>query len=141
MYFNKHLIVGRIGREPDIRVLPVSGKTVANFSVATTDHYKDKHTGEWTERTEWHNVVVFGKTADYVRDYVKKGQLVLCEGPSRTRKWTHNDGGDRYTTEIHAEIVRLHKRDNSSPAENPSNSNSSTTATSSYDDFNPDEDF
>lgn len=96
---NKVILIGNLGDDPEVRSLP-SGGSVANVSVATSDSWKDKNTGEQKERTEWHRVVFFGKLADIVSQYLKKGSKVYVEGALRTRKWQDNNGQDRYTTEI-----------------------------------------
>lgn len=95
---NKVQIIGRVGRDPEVRYAP-SGDAIANLSVATSERWKDKGTGEQKEKTEWHRVVVFGKLAEVVGEYVKQGALVYFEGKLETRKW-EKDGRDHYTTEI-----------------------------------------
>lgn len=96
---NSVLIVGNLGRDPEVRALS-SGDKVANLSVATSETWKDKTTGERQERTEWHRVTVFGYAADFAEKYLKKGAKVLVQGSLRTRKWQDQSGADRYTTEI-----------------------------------------
>ncbi|MDF7667601.1 single-stranded DNA-binding protein [Orbaceae bacterium ESL0727] len=96
---NKVILVGNLGQDPEIRYLP-NGNAVANFSVATSESWKDKQTGETKDRTEWHRVVVFGKLAEVVGEYVKKGSQVYLEGQLQTRKWQDQSGTDRYTTEV-----------------------------------------
>jgi single-strand DNA-binding protein len=97
-YFNEHLVIGHVGSEPEVKYT-TSGKAVANFSVATTEKWKDKD-GNQQERTEWHRIVVWDKGAEFVEQYVSKGDLVMVKAPSRTRKWQDNNDVDRYTTEI-----------------------------------------
>lgn len=97
---NKCIILGRVGQEPEIRYAP-SGTAFANVSVATSEEWKDKQTGEKKESTEWHKVVVIGKLAEIVGEYVKKGDQIYFEGQLKTRKWTDNAGVEKYTTEIH----------------------------------------
>lgn len=97
---NKAMIIGRLGQDPDIRVTQ-SNTTVANFSVATSQRYKDKQ-GSMKEETEWHRVVAWGRTAEIVQEYLKKGDQVYVEGPIQTRKWEDKEGQTRYTTEIKA---------------------------------------
>jgi single-strand DNA-binding protein len=92
-------IIGNVGADPDVRQLP-SGDQVANFSIATSESWQDKTTGQPVEKTEWHRVVVFGKLADICHQYVTKGTKLYVEGKLQTRKWTDRDGIDRYTTEI-----------------------------------------
>ena len=96
---NKVTLLGNLGKDPEIKFLP-SGQAVANFSIATTDRYKDK-AGEWQDRTEWHNVVAYARTAEIVRDYVKKGNKLYVEGRLTTRSWDDKDSGKKvYRTEI-----------------------------------------
>ncbi|MGD1960893.1 MAG: single-stranded DNA-binding protein [Fulvivirga sp.] len=95
---NKVIIVGRLGRDPEVRHLE-SGASVANFSVATSETYKDRNTGEKREQTEWHNVVLWRGLADIAEKYLHKGDMVYIEGKLRTRSW-EKDGVTRYTTEI-----------------------------------------
>jgi single-strand DNA-binding protein len=96
---NKVIIIGNLGADPDIRYFP-SGDAVANLSVATSDSWRDKTTGEPRERTEWHRVVIRGKLAEIAKQYLHKGSKVYLEGSLRTRKWQTQEGQDRYTTEI-----------------------------------------
>jgi single-strand DNA-binding protein len=96
---NKVILIGNLGQDPEIRHLP-SGDSVANVSIATSETWKDKNTGEKQERTEWHRVAFFGKLADVVGKYLTKGSKVYVEGKLRTRKWQHSDGTDRYSTEV-----------------------------------------
>lgn len=106
---NKAIIIGHLGRDPEVRYLP-SGEAVANFSVATTERWKDKATAEQKEATEWHKVSTFGKLAEIVGEYTKKGSLVYVEGRIQTRKWKDKQDVDRYTTEIRADVVRFLNR-------------------------------
>lgn len=100
MSINRAIILGRVGRAPDIR-RSQSGDEIATLSVATSETWKDKATGERKERTEWHNVVVFNpQNAGFIRDYVKKGSLVSVEGAMKTRKYTDKDGIERRVTEV-----------------------------------------
>ena len=96
---NKVILVGNLGQDPEVRYMP-NGNAVANFSVATSETWKDKQTGENRDRTEWHRVVVFGKLAEIAGEYVKKGTQVYLEGQLQTRKWQDQAGNDRYTTEV-----------------------------------------
>ena len=96
---NKVILVGNLGAEPEIRHMP-SGDAVANVRIATSETWKDRNTGQKQERTEWHNVVFFGKIAEIVQKYVHKGSKIYVEGKLRTRKWQGQDGQDRYTTEV-----------------------------------------
>ena len=98
---NEVRILGRLGNEPEVRVMPnINNKCVANISVATTEYWKDRESGEQQESTEWHRMVAFGRNAEIIRDYVKKGQQHYFTGKLKTRKWSDKDGNDRYTTEI-----------------------------------------
>jgi single-strand DNA-binding protein len=100
---NKVILVGNLGNDPDVRYT-ASGSAVANLSVATTDSWKDRQSGERQERTEWHRVVIFGKLAEVAAQYLKKGARVYLEGRLQTRKWQGQDGQDRYTTEVVVDI-------------------------------------
>ncbi len=100
---NKVILIGNLGNEPDVRYMP-SGDAVANVSIATSEAWKDKNTGEMQERTEWHRVVFFGKIAEVVKQYLHKGSKIYVEGKLRTRKWQGQDGQDRYTTEVVVDI-------------------------------------
>ena len=103
---NKVIIVGNVGRDPETRYMP-SGDAVTNISVATSDRYKDKQTGEMKENTEWHRIAFFGKLAEIVAEYVKKGSQIYIEGRLQTRKWQDKEGKDRYTTEIVADRMQM----------------------------------
>lgn len=96
---NKVILVGNCGNDPEIRYMP-NGNAVANISLATSESWKDKQTGQQQERTEWHRVVFFGRLAEIVAEYVRKGSQIYVEGSLRTRKWQGQDGSDRYTTEV-----------------------------------------
>ncbi len=96
---NKAILVGNLGKDPEVRYTP-SGNAVANVTIATSDQWKDKQTGEKQERTEWHRVVFFNRLAEIVAEYVKKGQQIYVEGRIQTRKWQDQSGQDRWTTEI-----------------------------------------
>ncbi|PHM46682.1 single-stranded DNA-binding protein [Xenorhabdus miraniensis] len=96
---NKVILVGYLGQDPEIRYLPTGG-TVATLSLATSDNWRDKQTGEIREKTEWHQVVIFGKLAEIAAEYLKKGAQVYIEGQLQTRKWQDNQGQDRYSTEV-----------------------------------------
>ena len=103
---NKVILVGNLGRDPEVRYMP-SGSAVANVTLATTESWKDKQTGEKQERTEWHNVVFFNRLAEIAGEYLKKGSQVYVEGSLRTRKWQDKNGNDRYTTEIVASEMQM----------------------------------
>ena len=102
---NKVILVGNLGRDPEVRYMP-NGDAVCNFSIATTDSWKDK-SGAKQERTEWHNIVIYRKLAEIAGEYLKKGRPVYLEGRLQTRKWQTKDGQDRYTTEIVADQMQL----------------------------------
>ncbi|SAK43554.1 single-stranded DNA-binding protein [Caballeronia fortuita] len=103
---NKVILVGNLGADPETRYLP-SGDAVANIRLATTDRYKDKASGEFKELTEWHRVAFFGRLAEIVNEYLKKGSSVYIEGRIRTRKWTDQSGQERYSTEIVADQMQM----------------------------------
>ena len=96
---NKVILIGNLGADPEVRYMP-SGDAVANIRIATSESWKDRNTGEKQERTEWHNVVIFGKLAEIVKQYLRKGSKVYVEGKLRTRKYQAQDGSDRYSTEV-----------------------------------------
>jgi len=100
---NKVILVGNLGNDPDVRYT-AGGSAVANLSVATSESWKDRQSGERQERTEWHRVVIFGKLAEVAGQYLKKGARVYLEGKLQTRKWQGQDGQDRYTTEVVLDI-------------------------------------
>ena len=103
---NKVILVGNLGADPEIRYLP-SGDAIANIRLATTDRYKDKASGEFKEATEWHRVAFFGRLAEIVGEYLKKGSSVYIEGRIRTRKYQAQDGTERYSTEIVADQMQM----------------------------------
>ncbi len=103
---NKVILVGNLGRVPEIRHMP-SGEAVCTLSVATSETWKDKTTGERKEATEWHKVVLFGRLAEVAEQYLYKGASVYIEGSLRTRKWTDKGGQERYTTEIRADVMKM----------------------------------
>ena len=96
---NKVIILGNLGKDPEVRFMP-NGGGVANLTIATSESWKDKQTGEQKEKTEWHRVVMFGKLAEIAGEYLKKGSKVYIEGALQTRKWQNAQGQDQYTTEI-----------------------------------------
>ncbi|WP_410759481.1 single-stranded DNA-binding protein [Citrobacter youngae] len=96
---NKVIIVGNLGQDPEVRYLP-NGGAVANITLATSESWRDKATGEMKEQTEWHRVVLFGKLAEVASEYLRKGSQVYIEGRLRTRKWTDQYGVEKYTTEV-----------------------------------------
>ncbi|EPH2166327.1 single-stranded DNA-binding protein [Proteus mirabilis] len=96
---NKVILIGHLGQDPEIRYMP-SGGAVANLTLATSESWRDKQTGEMKEKTEWHRVCIFGKLAEIAGEYLRKGSQVYIEGSLQTRKWTDQSGQDRYTTEV-----------------------------------------
>lgn len=96
---NKVILIGHLGQDPEIRYMP-SGGAVANLTLATSESWRDKQSGEMREKTEWHRVVIFGNLAEVAGEYLKKGSQIYVEGSLQTRKWTDQSGQDRYTTEV-----------------------------------------
>ena len=96
---NKVILVGHLGQDPEVRYMP-NGGAVANLTLATSETWRDKQTGEMRENTEWHRVVMFGKLAEVAGEYLRKGAQVYIEGQLETRKWQDQSGNDRYSTEI-----------------------------------------
>ena len=103
---NKVILVGNLGKDPEIRYAP-NGGAVANITLATSESWKDKTSGEKQEKTEWHRVVFFGKLAEIAGEYLKKGAQIYVEGRLQTRKWQDKEGKDRYTTEIVAGELQM----------------------------------
>ncbi len=103
---NKVILIGNLGNDPDIRYT-ASGAAVANISLATAESWRDKESGEQQERTEWHRIVFFGRLAEIVGEYLRKGSQVYVEGRLQTRKWQDKEGHDRYTTEIVANEMQM----------------------------------
>jgi single-strand DNA-binding protein len=102
---NKVMLIGNLGKDPEIRTT-TSGQSVANFSLATSEKFKNKN-GETEERTEWHNIVLWGKLAEIAGQYLAKGKPVFIEGRIQTRKWQDKDGQDRYTTEVVGDRMQM----------------------------------
>ena len=100
---NKVILVGNLGQDPEIRYMP-NGGAVANITLATSESWRDKATGEQKEKTEWHRVVLFGKLAEVAGEYLKKGSQIYIEGKLNTRKWTDQAGVEKYTTEVHVNV-------------------------------------
>ena len=137
---NKVILIGNLGKDPDVRYMP-SGEAVTNITLATTDTWKDKTSGEKKEATEWHRVVFFRKLAEIAGQYLKKGSQVYIEGSLKTRKWSDKDGQDRYTTEIVADQMKMlgsrHAGGESAPA--PAQDKPAPTSSSSgFNDFEDD---
>ena len=103
---NKAIVVGNLGRDPEVRY-SANGNAIANVTIATTDSWKDRQSGERQEKTEWHRVVFFGRLAEIAGEYLKKGSQVYVEGRLQTRKWEDRDGNERYTTEIVAADMQM----------------------------------
>lgn len=103
---NRVIILGNLGNDPELRTFP-NGDQVANLSVATSDRWQDKQSGEWREVTEWHRIVLYRRLAEIAGQYLRKGSKVYIEGKIRTRKWQDQNGQDRYSTEIHADTMQM----------------------------------
>ena len=113
---NRSLLIGNVGNDPEIRTINNEQGKVASFRLATTERYKDRN-GDVKENTEWHQIVAWGKMADIVERFVKKGSLLYIEGKLATRKWTDKDGNERFTTEIRADGIQiLGKKEEAKPA-------------------------
>ncbi|HDR0730289.1 single-stranded DNA-binding protein [Histophilus somni] len=110
---NKVIIVGNLGNDPEMRTMP-NGEAVANISVATSESWNDKNTGERRELTEWHRIVFYRRQAEVCGQYLRKGSKVYIEGRLRTRKWQDQNGQDRYTTEIQGDVLQMLDSRNSS---------------------------
>ncbi len=150
MTVNKVILVGNLGRDPEIRYT-ANQDAVANVTIATSETWKDRQSGEKQERTEWHRVVFFRRLAEIVNEYLKKGSQVYIEGRLQTRKWQDQSGQDRYTTEIVADEMRmLGRRSESSagpvgdtfkqpsPAPSPQPAKQGNQGASAFDDFDDD---
>lgn len=134
---NKVIVIGHLGADPDIKYTQ-NGKAIANFTVATTESWKDKQTGNQQQRTEWHRMVCYDRTAEIAGEYLRKGAKVYIEGKLRTRKWQHKDGGDRYTTEIIAnDMTMLDSRQESQGAPANQAPANSAPVDNSFDDSIP----
>lgn len=103
---NKVILVGHLGQDPEVKYMP-SGSAVANVSIATTESWKDKNTGEKKDKTEWHRVIFFARLAEVVGEYLRKGSQIYVEGRLQTRKWTDKNGVERYSTEIVANEMQM----------------------------------
>ncbi len=143
---NKVILIGNLGKDPEVRYMP-NGNAVANVTLATSESWKDKNTGETQEHTEWHRVVFFRRLGEIVGEYCKKGSKIYIEGKLKTRKWQDKNGQDRYTTEIVADQMQmLDSRgggtasfDNNRPAQNsaPSSSAPAPAPDADFDDDIP----
>ena len=132
---NKVIIVGNLGADPDSRAMP-SGNAVTNISVATSDSWNDRDTGEKQEKTEWHRVVFFNRLAEIAAQYLKKGSQVYVEGKLQTRKWEDKEGNERWTTEVVANQMQML---GDRMSNDMSNDNASSSQSSSDNDFSTDE--
>lgn len=147
---NKVILVGNLGNDPEIRYT-ANGGAVANLSIATSEQWTDKQSGQKQERTEWHRVVMFGRLGEIAGEYLKKGSQVYIEGKLQTRKWQGQDGQDRYTTEIVASDMQMlggrggsadfgggDSYESRPAAAKPSNAPSPAPAKGNFDDFDDD---
>ncbi len=132
---NKVIIVGNLGADPDSRAMP-SGNAVTNISVATSESWNDRDTGEKQEKTEWHRVVFFNRLAEIAAQYLKKGSQVYVEGKLQTRKWEDKEGNERWTTEVVANQMQMLGDRMSNDI---SNDNASSSQSTSDNDFSTDE--
>jgi len=136
---NKVIIVGNLGADPDSRAMP-SGNAVTNISVATSESWKDRETGEKREKTEWHRVVFYNRLAEIAAQYLKKGSQVYVEGKLQTRKWDDKEGNERWTTEVVANQMEMlgDRMSNNMSNDNASSSQSTSDNDFSTDDFDDD---
>jgi single-strand DNA-binding protein len=135
---NKAIVVGNLGQDPEIRYT-ANGKAVANISIATSESWKDKSSGEQQEKTEWHKIVAWGRLAEIIGEYLKKGSQVYIEGKLQTRKWQDDGGIDRYTTEIVAhEMQMLGSRQDGQQQGSRTQGNTPSAAPPAPDDFDDD---
>ena len=119
---NKVVLVGNLGKDPEMRYMP-NGNAVANLTLATTESWKDKQTGERQEKTEWHRLTVFNRLGEMCGEYLKKGAKIYVEGKLQTRKWQGQDGQDRYTTEIVVDEIQMMDSRNPTPGQAPYQAN------------------
>jgi single-strand DNA-binding protein len=138
---NKVTLLGNVGKDPEVKFLP-SGQAVANFSIATTDRIKEKGTENWTDRTEWHNLAAYGRTAEIIRDYVKKGKPLYIEGRLTTRSWDDKETNKKvYRTEIVVEeLVLLGGRGEGDSAPSGGYARNTNSNTASFDQRSPAQD-
>ena len=135
---NKVIIVGNLGNDPEIRTMP-NGEAVANISVATSESWTDKNTGERREVTEWHRIVLYRRLAEIAGQYLRKGSQVYVEGRLKTRKWQDQNGQDRYTTEIQGDVLQmLDSRQSGDNQDKPSASGKPKQKKESADNFDDD---
>ena len=135
---NKVILIGHIGRNPEVRYIPQTERPVANFTMATNERFFNPSTNESSDRTEWHRIVAWGKLAEFCEKYITQGKQIYVEGKLRTRSWQDKDGNKRYTTEINAQsIILLGKREES--LEEESSAESSTQELADSQTFNSEE--
>lgn len=136
---NKVILVGNLGKDPDVKYLP-NGGAVANLTLATSERWKDKTTGEEQEKTEWHRVVMFGRLGEITGQYLKKGSKIYVEGKLQTRKWQDKEGVERYTTDIVANEMQMldTKQQGSEQQEEAPVNNTPRKAAKAVDEFDPD---
>ena len=133
---NKAILIGNLGKDPEVKYLP-SGSAVCNFSVATSESWKDKQTGQQQEKTEWHNISMFGKLAEIAGEYLRKGSKVYLEGSIQTRKWQDKEGNDRYTTDIKANQMQMLDSKGGEQSQSGNDQTQSGNATPDFDDSIP----
>ena len=136
---NKVILVGRLGKDPESKYMP-SGDCVVNASLATSESWKDKQSGENVERTEWHRIVMFGRRAEVFAEYTRKGSQVYVEGRLQTRKWQDRDGNDRYTTEVKVDDFQFLDSKNSGSGGSSTSHQNSQTAPAAGSDAPPEDD-
>lgn len=132
---NKAILLGRVGKDPEFK--SGNGGNVARFSLATSESWKDKNTGEKKENTEWHNIIAFEPLANVVRDWVKKGDKLYIEGKITTNKWTDQQGIERHSTSIQAQTLKMLESKNKSESQSCSNQNQNAQESSFVDDQVP----
>ena len=135
---NKVIIVGNLGQDPDVRTTP-TGDVVTTISVATSEKWQDKQTGDVKEVTEWHRIIFYKRKAEVAAEYLRKGSKVYVEGRLKTRKWQDQNGQDRYTTEIQGDVLQmLDSRQNGDNQDKPSTNSKPKQQAESADDLNGD---
>lgn len=127
---NKVILIGNLGNDPEVRYTP-NGSAVANITLATSETWRDKQSGELQDRTEWHRIVFFNRLAEIVGEYLRKGSKIYVEGSLRTRKWQDKTGADRYTTEIIANEMHILDNRNSGAGANEKSNQPAAAATNS----------
>lgn len=138
---NKVMLIGNLGKDPEVRYT-TSGTAVAGFSIATSEKFKNK-AGDWEDRTEWHNITLWGRLAEIAGEYLAKGKTVFIEGRLQTRKWQDRDGRDRYTTEVVADKMQMlggGNRGERSGSGSSGHAQADDNAAGNFHSFNPDDD-